>query len=192
MYILEFWGAGKLSVVCWVAIRDNTGSEPGFQTPSAFDRWLSLFGIRFNSTGERGCEASIKYAELWSLEIPLLMLLSLYFQEDNTAGFLSSADLAKSLSAAGDGYKGCTVKSLLEFPKLGHSFHDVTYLSAIWVFSNVEKPKIWMLLPYVCCFNQNNLIINFLDFLQCSWANQKLLLHCCVLLLVITYVILRC
>lgn len=44
--------------------------------------------------------------------------------------------------------------------------------------------RIWVPLPYVCYFNQNNLIINFLGFLQCSWADQKLLLHCCVLLLI--------
>lgn len=33
-----FWNSGELSVVCWAAMRDNTGSEPGLQTPSAFDK----------------------------------------------------------------------------------------------------------------------------------------------------------
>lgn len=188
-----------MSVVCWAAIRDNTGSEPGFQTPSASDRWLSLFGIRFNSTGERGCEASIKYAELWSMEIPLLMLLSLYFQEDITAFFIKCR-LGQIIISCWRWVQRmhCQVSSWISkfgpfFPWCNIFVCYMGILSCGKTYNAGFSPcsKTWVPLPYVCFFIQNNLIINFLDFLQCSWADQKLLLHCCVLLLIIANVILR-
>lgn len=195
-----FWNFGELSVVCWAALRANAGSEPGFPTPSAFDMWLSLFGIRFNSTGERGQrEASIKYAELCSLEIPLPKLLSVSFQENITALFIESrlgqiiiscwrwvqrmhCQVSPWISKFGPFFPWC--KILICY--MGILKCGITYNTGFCPYS-----KMWMPLPSVYCFNQNNLIITFLGFLHCSWAAQKLLLHCCILLLINANIILR-
>lgn len=127
------------------------------------------------------------------------MLLSVHFQENITALFIKRrlgqiiiscwrwvqrmhCQVSSWISKFGPFFPWCNILVCC----MGNLKCGKTYNTGFYPYS-----KIWVPLPYVCCFNQNSLIINFLGFLQCSWPDQKLLLHCCVLLLIIATVTLR-
>lgn len=147
------------------------------------------------------------------------MLLSVYFQENVRALFIKSrlgqiiiscwrwvqsmhCQVSTSISKFGPFFPWCNVLiCYMGILKCGINNNTGFYLYT----------RIWMPLPYICCFNQNNLIIIFLAFFSVAehellsetaqktkwtsgltkWADQKLLLHCCVLLLIIANVIFR-